>query len=120
LRLRHRAKHRVSASAVLGLLEKLRPSGTPLGEDVDGKLYRGILTGLNEAFVLDRATRDRLTREHSSSAEILNPFLRGCDLKRWCAGFAEQFLIKIEPSENKDHAWSSLSAKESDKVFAKT
>ena len=81
---------------------------------------RGITTGLNEAFVVDRATRDRLIREHKSSAEILKPFLRGRDVKRWRTEFAEQYLIKIESSENKDHPWSGKSEKEAEKIFDKT
>jgi hypothetical protein len=42
------------------LLERLRKVGTPLGEYVKGRFYYGIKTGLNEAFVVDRVTRDRL------------------------------------------------------------
>jgi hypothetical protein len=34
------------------LLNKLHSSGIPLGEYVKGKIYRGILTGLNDAFVI--------------------------------------------------------------------
>ena len=43
----------------------------------------GITTGLNEAFVVDRETRDELIAEHSSSSKVLKPFLRGRDVKRW-------------------------------------
>lgn len=110
----------LESPTVLRLLDKLRRAGKPLGEYVNGRFYYGIKTGLNEAFVVDRATRDRLIREHKSSAEILKPFLRGRDVKRWCVGFAEQYLIKIESSENKDHAWSDKSEKEAGKVFAET
>ncbi len=67
----------------LNLLEKLRSVGKPLGEYVKGRFYRGITTGLNEAFVVDNETRDELIAEHSSSTEVLKPFLRGRDVKRW-------------------------------------
>ena len=87
---------------------------------MNGKFYRGILTGFNEAFVVDREARDRLIAEHSSSAEIIKPFLRGRDVKRWSVDFAEQYLIKIESSENKDHPWSNKPEKEAEKIFAKT
>ncbi|HEV2762583.1 MAG TPA: TaqI-like C-terminal specificity domain-containing protein [Pyrinomonadaceae bacterium] len=76
---------RLEGAAVLRLLDKLRASGRPLGEYVSGRLYRGVLTGLNEAFVVDRATRDRLVEEDSSSEELLKPFLRGRDVRRWLA-----------------------------------
>jgi len=109
----------LESPAVFRLLEKLRRAGKPLGEYVNGRFYRGILTGLNEAFIVDRATRDGLIREHKSSAEILKPFLRGRDVKRWRTEFAEQYLIKIESSENKDHPWSGKSEREAEKVFEK-
>ncbi|QOV24365.1 class I SAM-dependent DNA methyltransferase [Anabaenopsis elenkinii] len=111
---------RVESSQVLELLGKLRNIGQPLGEYVKGRFYRGILTGFNQAFVVDRVTRDRLINEHPSSAEVLKPFLRGRDVKRWCVNFADLYLIKIESSENKKHPWSDKSQKEADKIFAKT
>jgi type I restriction-modification system DNA methylase subunit len=64
-----------------------------LKEAVDGHLYRGIITGLNEAFIIDSTTRDRLIAEHPSSAEIIKPMLRGEDLRPWYQIDSEQFLI---------------------------
>lgn len=80
-------------TTALNLLEKLRKTGTPLGEYVKNRLYYGIKTGLNEAFVVDRATRDRLIAEHPSSAEVLKPFLRGRDVKRWRVDYQDLWLI---------------------------
>jgi hypothetical protein len=104
----------------LRLLDKLRRAGQPLGEYVNGRFYYGIKTGYNEAFVVDRATRDRLIAEDPASAEILKPFLRGRDVKRWVVEFAEQYLIKIESSENKKHPWSDQPAGRAEEIFAKT
>ena len=73
---------RLESPSVLRLLEKLRKAGKPLGEYVNGRLYRGIITGLNEAFVVDEATVDRFIKEHAPSAELLKPMLRGRDVKR--------------------------------------
>lgn len=109
---------RLEGVAKRNLLEKLRVAGTPLGEYCKGRFYYGIKTGLNDAFVVDRATRDRLIAEHSSSAEVLKPFLRGRDVKRWRVDFAEQYLIKIESSENKVHPWSGKSAKDAEILYA--
>jgi hypothetical protein len=110
---------RLESSVKLKLLERIRAAGVPLGEYVKGRFYRGILTGLNEAFVVDRATRDRLIAEHPSSSEILKPFLRGRDVKRWRVDFADQYLIKIESSENKTHPWSEKKPKQAEEMFAK-
>uniref|UniRef100_UPI000A96EED6 TaqI-like C-terminal specificity domain-containing protein n=1 Tax=Anabaena sp. (strain CA / ATCC 33047) TaxID=52271 RepID=UPI000A96EED6 len=86
---------RLESPAVLRLLDKLRTAGTPLGEYVNGRFYYGIKTGCNEAFVVDRETRDRLIAEHESSAEVLKPFLRGRDVKRWCVDNPDLWLLFI-------------------------
>jgi hypothetical protein len=85
----------LESTIVLRLVEKLRKAGKPLREFVGDRFYWGIKTGLNEAFIVDRATRDSLIAEHPSSAEVLKPYLRGRDVKRWVVNFAEQYLIFI-------------------------
>jgi hypothetical protein len=75
------------------LLEKLSSKGTPLGKHVNGHFYRGMLTGLNEAFVIDEATKNRLISEDSKSAEIIKPFLRGKDVKKWRIQHKGLYLI---------------------------
>ncbi len=80
---------------VRALLEKLRRSGISLGEYVGGKFYRGVVTGLNEAFVIDQATRDRLVAKDPRSAEIIKPWLRGRDLKRWRVKWSGLYLIYV-------------------------
>ena len=78
---------------VLALMEKLRKAGTPLGEYVKGRFYRGILTGLNEAFVIDKQTRERLIAEDPGSEELIKPWLRGRDIKKWKAEWAGLYVI---------------------------
>jgi hypothetical protein len=68
-------------------------AGKPTLKEVYGSPYRGVLTGLNEAFVIDRATRDRLIAEDPKSEEILKPWLEGKDLKRWRAEPRDIFVI---------------------------
>lgn len=84
---------RLETPVGLRLLERLRKSGAPLGEYCNGRFYRGILTGYNEAFVVDRATCDRLVTEHPSSVDLLKPFLRGRDVKRWRCEPQDLWLI---------------------------
>ncbi|SMP62604.1 Type I restriction enzyme R protein N terminus (HSDR_N) [Desulfonatronum zhilinae] len=75
------------------LLQKLRSVGVPLGEYVKGKIYRGILTGLNKAFVIDTATRDQIIADDPKSAELIKPFLAGRDIKRYVPLKSDKFLI---------------------------
>ncbi len=64
-----------------------------LGEYVNGKIQYGIKTGFNEAFVIDKVTRDYLINEDPKSSEVIKPFLVGEDVKRYNIWPKEQYLI---------------------------
>ena len=76
-----------------GLLEKLRNKGVPLGEHVNGKIYYGIKTGFNRAFVIDEATRNKLVAEDPKSDEIIKPFLAGRDIKRYKPPYSDKYVL---------------------------
>ena len=80
--------------ALRALREKIRAGRKTLKEVYGSPLY-GIKTGLNAAFVIDTATRDRLCAQDPRSAELLKPFLEGKDLKRWRAEPRGLWLIYI-------------------------
>jgi adenine-specific DNA-methyltransferase len=64
-----------------------------LGNYVNGKIYYGIKTGLNEAFVIDEVTKNALIKEDAKSAEIIKPFLAGRDIKRYQPPKSGRYLI---------------------------
>jgi len=75
------------------LLKKIQSAGVPLGEYVNRKIFRGVLTGLNEAFVIDETTKNQLIEADSRSAEIIKPFLAGRDIKRYQKPESSKYLI---------------------------
>jgi len=83
----------VSNDQTQRLLDKIKSKGIPLSEYVGGKIYRGVLTGLNEAFVINSEVRDRLISEDPASAEIIKPFLAGRDIKRYQQPKSDKYLI---------------------------
>lgn len=91
---------------VVALLDKIRRAGVPLVEYAGVKPYRGVLTGLNEAFLIDTPTRDRLVREDPRSAEIIKPYLRGQDIRRWAPEWAGLWMIVLASSGNVDWPWA--------------
>ncbi|TRL25157.1 hypothetical protein FM996_20210 [Methylosinus sporium] len=78
---------------VMELLEKIRRNGIPLVEYAGVKPYRGVLTGLNEAFLIDTAKRDELVRDDPSCADIIKPYLRGQDIDRCYAPWSGVWMI---------------------------
>jgi hypothetical protein len=64
-----------------------------LAKYTDNCVFRGVLTGLNEAFVIDKETRDLLISKDINSREIIKPFLAGRDVKRYQEPITDKFLI---------------------------
>jgi hypothetical protein len=59
--------------------------GRPKLQDIYGAPLYGIKTGLNEAFVIDSATKEKICAQDPLSAKLLKPFLEGKDIRRWRA-----------------------------------
>lgn len=76
------------------LLRAKLQNGHPTLREVYGAPLYGIKTGLNDAFVVNRPTRDRLAVD-AAHAALLVPFLRGEDVKRWRVESEDLFLINI-------------------------
>ena len=68
-------------------------SGRKTLRNVYGAPLRGIVTGLNDAFVLSRERRDALIARDARSADVLKPFLVGGHLKRWHVESDDLWLI---------------------------
>jgi hypothetical protein len=86
---------------VLALKEKIEKIGKPL-KDWDVKIYRGILTGFNEAFIIDTKKENEILAncktddERKRTEEIIKPILRGRDIGKYYYKWAGLWLIKIE------------------------
>ena len=86
---------RIEDEDINRLYERLMNRGLPLGEFANGHIYRGVVTGLNKAFVIDQAKRDELIAKDSRSAELFKSWLRGKDIKRWRAKCAGLYIIFV-------------------------
>jgi len=73
---------------------KIETVGIPL-KDWDINIYRGILTGFNEAFIISGEKRKELIEQDPKSEEIIRPVLRGRDIKKYGYDFADLWLLFI-------------------------
>ncbi|MFV0272662.1 MAG: class I SAM-dependent DNA methyltransferase, partial [Macellibacteroides fermentans] len=78
---------------------KVEQVGIPLKE-WDIRINFGIKTGFNEAFIINKEIKDSLIAKSPKNAEIIRPILRGRDIKRYKADFADLWLIATFPSKN--------------------
>ncbi len=85
-------------ATLLDLRDKMENIGTPL-KDWDIQIYRGILTGANEAFIITTEKRDAIlnackTQEERECTErLIKPILRGKDIKKYSYEWAHLWVI---------------------------
>ncbi len=97
-------------TTLLDLRDKIEQSGTPL-KDWGIQIYRGILTGCNEAFIIPTEKRDEILKncddaqkdergmsERERTKELIKPILRGKDIKRYRYEWADLWVIATFPS----------------------
>ncbi len=90
---------------LLDLRDKMENIGTPL-KDWGIQIYRGILTGCNEAFIIPTEKRDAILKncddaqkdgmgmsERERTIELIKPILRGRDIKRYRYEWAGEWVI---------------------------
>ena len=81
-------------------LAKLRDKvviGRKTLDEVYGAPLYGIKTGLNEAFIIDTPTCDQLVAQDEKSVELLKPFLKGEEIKRWRVELLEGLFLINTP-----------------------
>ncbi|GAA8598060.1 class I SAM-dependent DNA methyltransferase [Helicobacter pylori] len=94
-------------ATLLDLRDKIESVGTPL-KDWGIQIYRGILTGANEAFIIPTEKRDEILKncddvqkdergmsERERTKELIKPILRGKDIKRYSYEWADLWVIFI-------------------------
>lgn len=64
------------------LINKMRANGKDFGKIVGGQIKYGIKTGLNEAFVINTETRNRIIAADPKASEIIKPLLLGDSVRR--------------------------------------
>ncbi|GAA8401930.1 class I SAM-dependent DNA methyltransferase [Helicobacter pylori] len=92
-------------TTLLDLRDKMENIGTPL-KDWGIQIYRGILTGCNEAFIIPTEKRDAILKnchdtqkdsmgmsERERTIELIKPILRGRDIKRYSYEWADLWVI---------------------------
>ena len=91
----------------LSIKRKIEAAGTPL-KDWDIQIYRGVLTGYNDAFIISTEKRDEILancqseEERAKTEELIRPILRGRDIKRYGYEWANLWLIATFPARQYD------------------
>ncbi len=90
----------IASTEMAAIKERIEKIGSPL-KSWDIAIYRGTLTGFNEAFIIDGKRKDELIAADPKNAEIIKPILRGRDIKRYRVDFADLWLINTHNGHGK-------------------
>ncbi len=90
----------ISSGSDQGLLLRIKNKCISLDEYVENKSFRGIITGLTEAFLIDNNEKDQILEKNEKSSELLKPLLRGRTIKKWYAQQDSLWLIGTFPALN--------------------
>ncbi|WP_247233748.1 Eco57I restriction-modification methylase domain-containing protein [Telluribacter sp. SYSU D00476] len=92
----------VSSDEEQRLLSRLKTGYIPLSEYVEEKAFRGVLTGLTEAFVVDKETKKQIIENGEDEIGILRPFMLGRDIKRYSIPVPNKYLILFQKGISND------------------
>jgi len=77
------------------LLNKIKGNELTLESYFEQKSFAGIKTGYDDAFVIDSATKEKLISEDPKNLDLIKPWLRGKDVKKWKVDYKNLYLIYI-------------------------
>jgi hypothetical protein len=92
----------IDTPADRALIDRLDESCPPLGEQLVGRPMRGVVTGCNRAFEIDRATRDALLGAEPKAASILRPLIKGRDVRAWTPDALERWILLVDRGTSLD------------------
>ena len=108
----------ISSQKEKALLEHLSSCHQALKDFIGGEAYRGVLTGLSEAFLIDSGTYNKIVSVDERAKERIFPFLQGRNITPYGKAEAASYLILFEKGwtqreqsfDNEADAWNYLKA----------
>ncbi len=74
----------------------------PKMEKIFGRTFRGIITGLNEAFIIDESKKNEILNNNSNAKQFFKSYLEGKDLGKWAVTNVEKWLILFQKGWTKE------------------
>lgn len=103
---------------VANIVSRLMEKFENLKQFIDGKMYVGLKTGLNDAFIVDQEFYEKLESSSKDYSKIVKPYGVGRDLSRYGKPSINKYIIAIPSKwtnkqgefENENQAWQWFAA----------
>ncbi len=94
----------------IALIKQMEQTGVPLKEYSQSDIYFGIKTGMNEAFVVDKVTMDKIIVEDIGSKKFFHKFIVGDNVRKYQINFENKYLLLIPKGWTKSNLPKGLKA----------
>ena len=82
------------------IFNKLHHQSITLNRLFKGKIYRGIITGFNDVFIINRKTKYKLIEKDPKSEDIIKPYLRGKGINRYSIEWQGNYVLLTQNGIN--------------------
>ncbi len=84
---------RFSSNKNQAIIDKFKSGENTIKNYTNGGIYRGLLTGLNEAFIVSNEIANELIEEENKSSDLLMKMVEGDDFKKWHLNHSGRYLL---------------------------
>ena len=84
--------------SLLGLKEKIEKAGKNIKDWKGVEIYRGVVTGLNKAFIINEELKEKMIKEDERIMEFIKPMTKGRNLRRYFHKGSKEYLLLVKPN----------------------
>jgi len=85
---------RLEDESLFKIKEKVNLRGEKIATIPSINVYRGITTGFNPAFIIDRDLKSQLVNMDFNNTDIIKPLLQGRNIRKWIYSFNETYILQ--------------------------
>ena len=91
------------------MLKKKIENGHLALKYVEGvKIYRGVTTGYNPAFIISNEQRDKLIAEDRKNSKVIKNMLQGRNIRKWYYNDSDEYLLQTGYDTNIENDYPSI------------
>jgi hypothetical protein len=81
----------------VNILNKISAKSIPIDEYTNSGVYRGVMTGLNDAFIIDEYTKTGLINDDPKSSDLIKPYVSGTEIVKYSLRIPKKrYLLHIK------------------------
>jgi hypothetical protein len=95
-------------TVLINIEKRINDNCISLNDYVKGEVYRGILTGFNKAFIIDKNTLEKIISVEPKAKHLIKPIIAGRDIFRYGMNNTEHYLINTQYDIDIEHEYPNL------------